>query len=133
MIFIRARKIAAIAGVILCSGACATMPSDAFPDPGHVLATVTDQNNAPVPGANVQLFFQLNYPQDGTMWRSAVTDGSGKAAPGETDGGVLPGDYYVKVVPPTGYTVPSTQTNPIAISLQSNKTISLSYKLTKTP
>ena len=126
-------KRAAITALVLISAACEPSTIDKFPDPGHVLATVTDQNNAAVPGATVQLFFQLNYPQDGTLWRSAVTDGFGKAAPGETDGGVLPGDYNAKIVAPTGYSVPSTQTNPIAITVQSNKTINLSYKLTKSP
>ena len=102
---------------------------DKFPDPGHVIATVTDQNNAAVTGANVQLLF----PENGFVWRSALTDANGKGEPGQADGGVLPGSYNANVVAPTGYTVATTQQNPIPIAVQSNKTVTLSFKLTKAP
>lgn len=129
MIATRLVRRAAIVALVVGGTACEASNIDKFPDPGHVLATVTDQNNAAVSGATIQLLVL----QDGLVWRSATTDGFGKAGPGETDGGVLPGDYNAKIVAPTGYTVPSTQTNPIAITVQSNKTINLSYKLTKSP
>ncbi len=125
----KAFKRSVIAAFLVLSGACATVPADSFPDPGHVLVTVTDQNNAAVSGATIQLIISPS----GLVWRSAVTDGSGKAGPGETDGGVLPGDYNANILPPTGYAIASAQTNPLAITVQSNKTINLSYKLTKGP
>ena len=109
--------------------ACESSTIDKFPDPGHVFVTVTDQNNEPVEGATIALIL----PDNSLVWRSAVTDATGHAGPGESDGGVLPGNYNAKITPPSGYIVPGTQQNPIPITVQSNKSVSLSHKLTKNP
>ncbi len=126
MLFIRR---SAVAVFVLILSACQVSDIDKFPDPGHVLAHVSDQNNAAVAGATVNLLI----PASNFVWRGATTDGSGNAGPGEIDGGILPGDYNAVVVPPAGYSVPSTQTLPVPIIVQSNKTINLSFKLTKGP
>jgi hypothetical protein len=106
---------------------CEPANVDKFPDPGHVVAHVVDQASAPVPGANVQLLI----PGTSIPWRSAISDVSGNAMPGEADGGVLPGDYLANIVPPPGLVISATQSNPVAITIESNKTVNLTFSLSR--
>ncbi len=117
----------ALSLAVFAATACQVSNIDKFPDPGHVTAHVSDQNGAAVAGATVNLLI----PGSVFIWRGAVTDGSGNASPGETDGGIIPGDYNATVAAPAGYSIPSTQTLPVPITVRSNKTINLSFKLSK--
>jgi len=115
------------AATLLAFSGCQPTNVDKFPDTGHVVAHVVDQSGAPVSGANVQLLI----PGTSLAWRSAITDATGTATPGAEDGGVLPGDYLANIVPPTGMDVSATQQNLISITIESNKTITLTFTLSK--
>jgi hypothetical protein len=116
-----------LAAASLAITACEAVNVDKFPDPGHVVAHVVDQNSAPVAGANVQLLI----PETMLPWRSGVSDVAGNATPGEEDGGVLPGDYLANIVPPQGLVLSATQPNPIAITVESNKTLNITFRLSR--
>lgn len=110
-------------------GACQPSTVDKFPDPGQVVVSVKDQNARAVAGATVDLLI----PDNTLVWRSAVTDASGNASPGATDGGVLPGNYNVRVTPPSGYHLVTGASNSVAITVQSNKQVSLSIQIVAGP
>jgi hypothetical protein len=63
--------------------------------------------------------------------RSAISDVTGSATPGDEDGGVLPGDYLANIVPPPGLVLSATQPNPVPITVESNKTVSLTFTLSR--
>ena len=126
---VRASLVAIIGIVAVGCNVSGDLLADSFPDSGHVNAHVSDQNNAPVSGAVIDLLLATTT----LSWRSATTDASGNASPGDVEGGILPGDYDARVSPPTGYTVASSQQNPVRITVQSNKTVNLNFKLTKAP
>jgi hypothetical protein len=111
----------------LALAGCQPANVDKFPDPGHVIAHVVDQTSAPVAGANVQLLI----PGTTLAWRSAISDATGNAVPGQEDGGVLPGDYLANIVPPQGLVLSATQPNPVAITIESNKTINVTFQLSR--
>ena len=118
---------AGVAAVVL--GACQSSTVDKFPDPGQVVVTVVDQNTAHVAGVTVDLLL----PDNGFVWRSAVTDASGVASPGAPDGGVLPGNYNVRVTPPSGYHIASGSPNSVPITVSSNKQVSLTIPIVSDP
>ena len=111
----------------LALGGCQAANVDRFPDSGHVIAHVVDQGSAPVSGANIQLLI----PGTALPWRSAITDATGTAEPGAEDGGVLPGDYLANIVPPPGLNVSQTQQNPISVTIESNKTVNITFNLSR--
>ena len=123
----RFHAIAFVAAAALALGGCEAANVDKFPDPGHVIAHVVDQSGAPVSGANIQLLI----PGTALPWRSAITDATGTAEPGAADGGVLPGDYLANIVPPPGLNLSQTQQNPISITIESNKTVNVTFTLSK--
>ncbi len=120
-------RLTAITASLFAFAGCQAVNVDKFPDSGHVLVHVSDQNAAAVVRATVNLLI----PGSNLIWRGATTDASGNAGPGESDGGIIPGNYNATVIAPSGYSVPSTQTLPVAITVESNKTINLSFKLSK--
>lgn len=126
---VRLKHIATAIVIAAAFVACQASNIDKFPDPGHVVVHVNDQNSAPVSGATIDLVF----PDNGFVWRSAVTDASGNASPGAGDGGVLPGNYNVRITPPTGYHLAAGASNSVPITVQSNKQVSLSIQLLTGP
>lgn len=109
-------------------GACQSSTVDKFPDPGQVTVKVTDQNTNAVSGATVDLLL----PENGFVWRSAVTDVTGAAHVGAPDG-ILPGNYNVRVTPPANYQLNPAVSNSVPITVQSNKTVSLTIGILTKP
>lgn len=92
----------------------------------RVLAQVTDTAGAPVPNVSVMLLRADN----GTVWRTGQTgsDGTGEIAP--EDGGVLWGDYLLRVVPPPGYSVDPTRQHPLPLRVEGDR-VSREFVLVK--
>lgn len=94
---------------------------------GRLVVEVSDTSNAPVPDVPVTLLL-LN---DSSVWRTGRTGADGRAELGAEDGGVLTGDYLVRVTPPPGYRVPSTDPHPIPLRIITNFTLFLPVTLVK--
>lgn len=128
----RSIRFAAVAAVTCGSSflaGCQSSTIDKFPDPGQVTVAVKDQNSLAVSGVTVDLLI----PDNSLVWRSAVTDVNGNASPGAADGGVLPGNYNVRVTPPAGYHLVAGASNSVPITVQSNKRVSLSIQIVAGP
>ncbi|CAN5237732.1 hypothetical protein BH24GEM2_BH24GEM2_17540 [soil metagenome] len=84
---------------------------------GRIMVQVTSAEGEPV--ADVPLV--LLRAGTGTLWRTGRTgsDGTGEIAP--EDGGVLWGDYLLKVTPPAEYFVDPTRSHPIPFRLQGDQ------------
>ncbi len=89
-----------------------------FPDPGRVVVLTTSPAGTPVKG----VFCALNTPDLLLVWRSGVTGGTGQVEIGQSDGGVLPGDYVLIVKPPNGYSLAPGQANNVPVEVRSRET-----------
>jgi hypothetical protein len=62
---------------------------------GKLAAQTVDANNAPVSGVAADLFKATSSGR--VYWRASRTGGNGLAAFGEKNGGVIEGDYVIRV------------------------------------
>ncbi|MEP7281746.1 MAG: carboxypeptidase-like regulatory domain-containing protein [Rubrivivax sp.] len=91
--------------VALMSGCGGNADVGKFPDPGHVVVQVRDTSDRPVGNVLVE----LKLPDASLTWRSGTTGADGRVEIGQSEGGVLPGDYLLTVQLPAGYTLGPAQ------------------------
>lgn len=82
----------------------------------RVVVQVTDTAGSPVPNVPVMLLLAEN----GTLWRTGRTGSDGKGEIAPQDGGVLWGDYLLRVVPPAGYVVDPRRPHPLPLRVEGN-------------
>lgn len=104
---------------------CGPADPDRFPDTGKVLVEARDGAGRPVAG----VVAELRTPDLALVWRSGTTASDGRVEIGRSDGGVLPGDYALTVVPPAGYWLAPGQPASTAVTVQSHQTSSLTITL----
>ena len=112
------------ASIVGCGGG-PTNP-DKFPDPGHIVIHVADSLGKPVPNVLVE----LRTPDLGLVWRSGSTALGGRVEIGQSQGGVLPGDYAVTIKLPTGYALGPGQAASTPVTIKSNQQTDVVVTLT---
>jgi len=88
-----------------------------FPDPGHVTVQVRDTLDRPVPG----VLCELKTPDLALVWRSGTTGADGRVSIGQSEGGVLPGEYALTVAPPAGYSLGPAQSVATRVIVRSDE------------
>lgn len=101
--------------IVGCGGGPAD--PDKFPDPGQIVVHVADSSGKPVSNVLVE----LRTPDLGLVWRSGSTDAGGRVEIGQSQGGVLPGDYAVTIKLPTGYALAPGQAASTPVTIKSNQ------------
>ena len=91
---IRLRIVAVAAfACVLASLACGS--STAVSAVGKLSAKVVDANNVGIQGANADLYKLIG--GGALLWRASSTSSDGIAVFGASEGGVVAGDYYIRV------------------------------------
>ncbi|MGH7484937.1 MAG: hypothetical protein ACREMY_04920 [bacterium] len=83
---------------------------------GKVSAQILDPNDAGVQGADADLYKVVD--GGGLLWRASLTNSAGIAVFGESDGGVVTGDYYVHVSFINGYKLADGETNDKVVTVK---------------
>ena len=94
---------------------------------GRLVVEVVDTSNAPVPDVPVTLLLL----SDSSVWRTGRTGADGKVEIGAEDGGVLTGDYLVRVSPPAGYRILPTEIHPVPLRIRTDSTLTVQVTLLK--
>lgn len=122
----RPRTALMLLSLVMATGCSSPTEPDKFPDPGHIIVRVLDTSARPVAGVLVQL-----WTADLTLvWRDGTTGADGRIEIGQAQGGVLPGDYVVKVQLPDGYALAAGQPASTPVSVRSRAQTSVVVTLT---
>jgi hypothetical protein len=94
--------------VWLTSSLACSLNTDNYPL-GRLSVRVLDENNAGVQGVAVDLH---RYVQGGTLlWRASSTGSNGIAVLGANDGGVIEGEYFIRLSFITNHVLADGETN----------------------
>jgi len=94
---------------------------------GSLSAQVLNQNNAGVQG----LLLDLYKIEGGTpiYWRASATSSNGVGVFGERDGGVVEGDYFIRVVLTPSYDLAPGETNDRPVTVREGDDITVTFRL----
>lgn len=99
---------------------------------GKLSVQTVDANNAPVGGVAADLFKVT--PSGKVYWRASRTGGNGFAAFGEKNGGVIEGDYVVRVSLMPWQKLAPGEANDRAVRLKAGDTTVITFRVVpKTP
>lgn len=109
------RRFLSLVGLALLSGSVGCNSTETTPT-GNVSAQVLNQNNAGVSGSLVELY--RNETGGAILWRSAITGSTGVAIFGAGEGGVIVGDYFIRLtVTPSNELAPGeTNDRPVTVT-----------------
>lgn len=94
---------------------------------GKLSAKVVDANNVAVQGVLVDLYkLTLSGP---ILWRASATSSDGIAVFGASDGGVIAGDYYIRLSFITGYQLAPGETNDRAVTVREGDDIVVTFQV----
>jgi len=92
---------------------------------GSITVSVRDQSEEPVDGVVVEVLTR------GGELQAADTTPSFVHEPGAAWFLLVSGEYRVRVRPPSGFVVPSSQNNPVDVSIRKDRATDLGFTLTK--
>jgi hypothetical protein len=129
MSFKRLLRAVSLASMFAIAQACGSDEITNADIAGRIVVAVRDEANAPVPNVSLELW------TDGSpamLWVSGQTTAAGQVQLGE-NGMVLIGDYLLKPVVPTGYTLATGQAASIPVRVEPDRTTSVTVQLRRTP
>jgi len=122
-------SIAIVAMVVAAATAAGCGDATSAVPVGTVSVQVIDQDNAPVPLVNVDLYKVVE--GGALLWRARRTDSEGATVFGVDDGGIEAGDYYVRISFVTGYQLASNETNDKPATVKDGENVSLTFHVTR--
>lgn len=129
MPLLRRRFSAIIAfGLLLGAGGCSS--TENYPL-GDLSVEVLNQNNVGIQGVLLDLY----KVEGGTSiyWRATTTGSNGIGVFGERDGGVIEGEYFVRVIFPTLYQLAPGETNDRPVTLREGDDIVVTFRAERRP
>jgi hypothetical protein len=94
---------------------------------GKLAVRTVDANNAPVSAVAADLF--KNTPSGFVYWRASRTGRNGFAIFGEKNGGVIEGDYIIRVSPMPWLKLAHGETNDRAVKLKEGDNIVVTFRV----
>jgi hypothetical protein len=101
-------------------------PTAAF-ELGTLEVLVQDQAGTGINGVRVELLSNRSEPRD-----VQITPFVGASAPGEARFIVAPAQYQIRITPPSGYTIPSNQANPVPAEVRNGQLTQVQIRLQAT-
>jgi hypothetical protein len=116
-------RVSAIASLMCLLAALGCSDSTSASGLGRVSAQVLNAGNAGVPSVKADLYKVLE--GGAILWRSGLTSSNGIAEFGASEGGVVPGDYYIHLSFVTSYRLADDETNdkPITVNAGDNDVV----------
>ncbi len=118
------RRVSTLAAcaVLLGSAGCTITDTYAL---GDLRARVVDQNNVGIQGVLLDLYKMQG--SNAVYWRATATSANGVGVFGERDGGVVPGDYFVRVSFVSQHRLAAGQTNDRPVTVAEGDDITLTF------
>jgi 5-hydroxyisourate hydrolase-like protein (transthyretin family) len=118
-----------VAALACVSTSLACSDSTSATSAGTVSVQVVDESDAAVSLINVDLYRVLSGGP--VLWRTASTSADGRAVFGLTNGGIVPGDYYVHLSFVTNYTFATGETNDKPVTVQAGDDATVTFHVTR--
>lgn len=94
---------------------------------GNLSAQVLNQNNAGVQGLLLDLYkIEGGAP---IYWRASATSSNGVGVFGERDGGVVEGDYFIRVILTPSYDLAPGETNDRRVTVREGDDLTVTFRL----
>jgi len=94
---------------------------------GSLAVRVVNQNDVAVPGILLDL-----YKVEGTAsiyWRASATSSNGVGAFGERDGGVIAGEYFIRVLLTPAYELAPGESNDRPVTVREGDDLTITFRL----
>lgn len=113
-------------GLALLFGSAGCSLTESYPL-GNLSVRVINQNEAGVGGILLDLF-----KVEGTQsiyWRGSATSSNGVGVFGERDGGVIEGDYFIRVLLSPSYELAPGETNDRPVSVREGDDLTVTFRV----
>jgi hypothetical protein len=111
--------LAAVLGFLGCSDVAGTLPV------GKLSAQVVDANNAGVQGVAADLYKVVD--GNAILWRAGSTSSDGIAVFGESEGGVIAGEYYIHITFSTFHQLAPGETNDRPVTVNGGDGLTITF------
>jgi hypothetical protein len=124
------RRLVSLAGLGLLLGAVGCDLTETYPL-GNLSVQVLDQNNAGVRSVLLDLY----KVEDGgsIYWRASSTGTNGIGVFGERDGGVIEGEYFIRVIFTTQHQLAPGETNDRPVTVEEGDDIVVTFRAVPKP
>ena len=120
------RRSVLVLGLALIVGGSGCSLNESYPL-GSLSVRVLNQNDAGVSGILLDL-----YKVEGTgsiYWRASATSSNGVGVFGERDGGVIAGDYFIRVIMTPAYELAPGETNDRPVTVQEGDDLTVTFRV----
>ena len=120
------RRRSLLLGLALLFGSAGCSLNESFPL-GNLSVRVVNQNDVGVSGILLDLF-----KIEGTepiYWRASATSSNGVGVFGERDGGVIEGDYFIRVLLTPAYELAPGETNDRPVTVREGDDLTVTFRL----
>jgi hypothetical protein len=111
--------LAAVLGILACNDVAATLPV------GKLSAQVVGANNAGIQGVAADLYRVVD--GGAILWRAGSTSSDGIAVFGESEGGVIAGDYYIHITFSTFHQLAPGETNDRPVTVNAGDDLTVTF------
>lgn len=116
----------ALLGLALLLGSAGCSLNESYPL-GNLSVRVINQNDAGVGGILLDLF-KVEGSQP-IYWRASATSSNGVGVFGERDGGVIEGDYFIRVVLTPAYQLAAGETNDRPVTVREGDDLTVTFRV----